>query len=105
MGAHYQVDRRHHLLETVLQRAVRETVKSVGVPRRATSHTFRHFFATHLIEDGTDISVLHGILGHADVSTTMIYTHVLDRGPLGVRKAVDCLANLLDEPPPRARAS
>jgi hypothetical protein len=77
--------RRHHLHETVVQRAVRDAVRASGISQRATCHTFRHSFATHLLEDGTDIRTLQELLRHADVLTTMIYTHVLNRGPLGVR--------------------
>jgi integron integrase len=81
--------RRHHLHVTSVQRAVTEAVRSSGITKRASCHTFRHSFATHLIEDGYDIRTVQELLGHTDVRTTMIYTHVLNRGGRGVRSPID----------------
>lgn len=86
-----QPERRHHLHETVIQRALRRAVLDVGISRRISCHTFRHSFATHLLEEGYDIRTIQELLGHRDVKTTMIYTHVLNRGGRGVRSPADVL--------------
>ena len=82
---------RRHLHETAVQRAVKEAVRRAGITKRATCHTFRHSFATHLLEDGYDIRTVQELLGHKNVQVTMIYTHVLNRGGLGVRSPADGL--------------
>jgi integron integrase len=85
------IPRRHHLHESVVQRAVKLAAADAGLTKRITCHTFRHSFATHLLQDGYDIRTVQELLGHRDVSTTMIYTHVLNRGGLGVRSPADRL--------------
>lgn len=84
-------ERRHHLHETAVQRAVKRAAAESGVSKRVTCHTFRHSFATHLLERGQDIRTVQELLGHRDVSTTMIYTHVLNLGPAAVRSPLDPL--------------
>jgi integron integrase len=81
--------RRHHLHESVVQRAFRDAVRAVGLTKPATCHTLRHSFATHLLDAGYDIRTIQELLGHSDVNTTMIYTHVLNRGGRGVRSPLD----------------
>jgi integron integrase len=81
--------RRHHVHEQSVQRCVREAVRAAGVRQPASCHTFRHCFATHLLESGSDIRTVQELMGHADVRTTQIYTHVLNRGGLAVRSPLD----------------
>jgi len=83
--------RRHHIHETSVQRAVRAAALRSGIRKRITSHTMRHSFATHLLESGYDIRTVQELLGHAEVSTTMIYTHVLNRGGRAVVSPIDAV--------------
>lgn len=96
--------RRHHLHPTVLQRVVRRAVERAGILKAATCHTFRHSFATHLVEDGVDMRTIQSLLGHADLRTTMIYTHVAEDRFASVRSPVDMLTELPPIPMPSEKA-
>ena len=83
--------RRHHLYESVPQRGIKEAARAAGIAKHVSCHTLRHSFATHLLESGSDIRTVQELLGHSDVSTTMIYTHVLNKGGRGVTSPLDRL--------------
>ncbi len=94
---------RHHMDESLVQKAVSKAVRAAGLTQRVTCHTFRHSFATHLLVSGYDIRTVQELLGHKDVRTTMIYTHVLNRGGRGVRSPADVLGRGLPQTGARSK--
>ncbi|WP_338024430.1 tyrosine-type recombinase/integrase [Bathymodiolus japonicus methanotrophic gill symbiont] len=83
--------RRHHIGQSLINKAIKVAVKKLGIAKKVSAHTFRHSFATHLLQRGTDIRTIQALLGHNDLETTMIYTHVLNQGGQGVTSPLDDL--------------
>ena len=83
------IQRSNHLYDTVIQKVIKQAIRDAGITKHASCHTFRHSFATHLLESGCDIRTIQELLGHKNVETTMIYTHVISQGGKGVRSPAD----------------
>lgn len=83
--------RRHHIDQSIVNKAIKTAVRSLGISKRVSAHTFRHSFATHLLQRGTDIRTIQALLGHNDLETTMVYTHILNQGGHGVTSPLDDL--------------